>query len=769
MPLILCLVLIGSVSNAQEGTAQNNAKTEPSAYIHYGHLERWKEDNLQITAFTENVELYHAGKVIKADTLIAWNKADAPGQTNGNADGTVFNEVYAEGNIKVISEDDTLLADRFYYNFANDTGVSINVEIRTSSRLEGEKSEPVIIRAKMVYQSDKKTSTAHQATITTCTHGVPHYYFWASTIKFTNDEKGKIISFTNIIPHFWGIPFFYFPYYSKTLGQDSLLRSVHYERTYRFGATVQSNWGINLDKFKRDENGEILKDGDGRYKTKRWGDLSLEHAYFQRRGNGFEPGLKYKWLNYNGYIKGYYIDDKGPVPTSYDRGLYGLFGEPLPTEQTSRYRIHAFHRQQLSDKIRADAEVYSLSDRLFQIEFFERETKEEKAPESYVYLRRLDDNSGQTLLGRKRLNEFQSQTEYLPALNYYLINQPLKYVPVYGTLNAEVSKLNLKYDEKTGLASESLSRFDLMGELSSPQQISFIKVTPFVSTRLTGYDKGIQQDNYLDRFISSGGVRLFSQFNRVFDTKNKYLGINNVMHTVSLEARYNNNYQVTRLPSELINTDQIDQLTEFSEWYFEVRNRFKTRSSQAPPDDTNYNEFLNIGLAIERYPVSNRDTISFNSSNYLYPMSWITLAPDKNGSFEERRTSNLDMDVLFTPNLPFSFFGKTEYNTEKHKPEVNTAGISFVPYTGWNIAITERYIIDSSNALSLGLSCTPVEKWQVSIAEQYDFKQDTFTNRNYSLQRDLHEFFLNFSITVDKGKDETFFAVTLTPKGVFKR
>ncbi|MFH1227966.1 MAG: hypothetical protein V1701_08720 [Planctomycetota bacterium] len=763
MLLILCLVFISRASNAQDSAGRNNAN------IHYGHLERWKEDNLQITAFTGNVELYHAGKVIKADTLIAWNKVDASGQASGNADDTVFNEVYAEGNIKVISEDDTLLADRFYYNFINDTGVSVNVEIRTSARLDNAKSEPLVIRAKMVYQLDKKTSTAHQAIVTTCTHGKPHYYFWASTIKFTDDEKGKIISFFNIVPHFWGIPFFYFPYYSKTLGEDNLLRSVHYERTYRFGKTLQSNWGINIDKYKRDENGEILKDSDGRYKTKRWGDLTLEHSYYERRGNGFKPSLRYNWLDYNGYIKGYYINDKGPFPTTYDRGLYGYFGEPLPTEETARYRIHAFHRQQLSDKIRADAEIYYLSDRMFQIEFFEREAKEEKSPESYVYLRRLDGNSGQTLLGRERLNKFQSQTEYLPALNYYLINEPLKYVPVYGSLNAGVSKLNLKYDEKTGLLSESLSRFDLMGELSSPHQIFFVKATPFISTRLTGYDKGVQQDNYLDRYVSSAGLRLFSQFNRVFDTKNKYLGINNIMHIVSLDARYNNNYQVTTAPSELINTDQIDQLNEFSEWYFEIRNRFKTRSSQAQPEDNNYNEFLNIGIAIEKYPSANRDTTSFNSSNYLYPMNWITLAPDKNGNFMEKKISNLNVDVLFTPNLPFSFFGKTEYNTRDHKPEVNTAGINLVPYAGWNVAVTERYIINSSNALSLGLSCTPVEKWQVSISEQYDFKWNAFINRNYSLQRDLHEFFLNFSITVDKGKDETFFAVTLTPKGIFKR
>jgi lipopolysaccharide assembly outer membrane protein LptD (OstA) len=763
----LVILLCGSIiSNAyaQDKAAENN---KPQAYIRYGHLERWKEENTQITAFTGNVELYHAGKVIKADTLIAWNKGDVPETSNGEASPSVFNEVYAEGNIKVISEDDTILADRFYYNFANDTGLSINVEIRTSARIDNQRTEPLVLRAKMVYQIDKKTILAHQATVTSCTHGKPHYYFWASAIKFLDEEDGKRIVFYHIVPHFWGIPFFYIPYYSKSLDEDSLLRTVHYERTARFGATIQSKWGVNINKYKRDDDGNILKDKDGHYLIKRWGDLTLDDSYFQVRGNALEPELKYRWANYQGSISGYYINDKGPRPTAYDRGLYQLFNTPLPEDKTPRQRFKAFHRQSLNENIRADVEINSLSDRLLLIEFFEREAKEDKAPESYVYLRRVDNNTAQTLLGRMRLNEFQTQTEYLPRVNYYMLSQPVKNYPLYGSVNMEVSNIRQEYDELTLTPAQSHSRLDLSGELSVPQQMTFVRAMPFVSGRLTGYDKNLQENEYTERFIGSGGVRLSSEFSRLFEMGNKPIGINNLKHLISLDARYATNYQVTTGPNKLMATDQVDQIDEFGEWYFEIRNRFKTQNPSAQSDGNNYYEFLNIGLSLEKYPSARRDTTYFNNSSYFYPMNWIVLAPDASGAFPQRKTSNLNADVSFTPNLPFSIIGQSEYNTVINKAEVTTIGVSIIPYTGWVVSLTERYIMEKSNALALGLSCNPIEKWQLFISEQYDFKQESFTNRNYTLRRDFHEFFINFSAIVDKGKDETLFTVTFTPKGIF--
>ena len=768
--ILVCFSSSISSGHAQDKPPENNKpKIESSAYIHYGHLERWKEDNIQITAFTGNVELYHAGKVIKADTLIAWSRDNASEPSNGETSVAVFKEVYAEGNIKVITEDDTLLADRFYYNFLNDTGMSINVEIRTSAQIDTQRTEPLVLRAKMVYQVDKKTILAHQATVTSCPHGKPHYYFWASTIKFLNDENGKRIVFFHIIPHFFGIPFFYFPYYSKALDEDGILRTIHYERSARFGVTIQSEWGMNINKYKRDENGDILKDSEGHYKTKRWGDLTLKHSYFQVRGNAIEPKLKYRWVDYQGYIKGCYLSDKGPKPTDYDKGLYQLFSTPLPEHETTRRRFELFHRQALTENMRADIEMNLLSDRLFLTEFFEREAKEDKAPESYVYLRRVDNNTGQTLLGRMRLNEFQNQTEYLPKINYYGMSQPLKYLPLYGSFNMEVSNIQQEYDEFANLPVQSYSRFDLMGELTSSQQLSPVRVMPFVSGRLTGYDKGLQENDYVDRFVGSGGFRLSSEFSRLFEMQNQPMGIRNLKHIISLNARYANNYQVTTETGKLITTDQVDQIDEFGEWYFEIRNRFKTRSTSSPPESNNYYDFLNIGLALEKYPSVRRDTTFFDYSNYFYPMSWIVLAPDVNGGFPQRETSNLNMDISFTPNLPFSIVSQSEYNTITKKTEVATVGVSITPYTGWTVSLTERYIVERSNALALGLLCTPIEKWQLSISEQYDLTQESFINRNYTLRRDFHEFFVNFSAIVDKGKDETIFIVTFTPKGIFQR
>ncbi|MBI4712652.1 MAG: LPS-assembly protein LptD [Planctomycetes bacterium] len=752
---------------------------ELAAYIHYGHLERWKEDNTQITAFTNKVELYQANRLIKADTLITWSKetpapvpppagattptATAPAAAEKQKD-VIFDEVYAEGNISVITEDTRMYAERLYYNFADNTGVIINAEIRTTAEVRDGKSTPVILRSLVVYQTDKNTLLAKNCSVTTCPHGQPHYYVWAAQVKFVNDEKGKRLAFTHIIPHIWGIPFFWFPYYHKTVGDDPLLRSVHMERSERFGRTVIALVGYNINRYERDEKGALIKDKNGQLRLKRWGDLTLEGNFSEKRGAGWKPELKYRWQNYQGYLKAYYINDKGPDPANpYDAGIYAANGETMPAGQQERSRIKVFHRQQFNANLRADLEYYSISDRMVLPEFFDREYREEKTPETYLYLRHLRNNTGLAAMGRFRINEFQTQTEYLPRAKYYLFSHTLPAAvtevtgPVYYSGSLELNNSRLQYDEKTGLPSRSVARFDSYNEVSMSRQMDFLRVTPFISGRLTGYDQTISATNYADRFVGSGGVRLLSQFSRIFDIQNKLLGMNTIKHNVTFDIRYADNYKVTLPQDNLIATDDTNRLAEFREWYLEVRNRFKTKRGDS------YSDFLNIGLSLERYPAGKRDTTAINQNTYLYPMSWITISPTNTA----RDISNVNLDLLVTPNLPFTVSSRAEYNTDTKRTEVLTAGVTLTPYTGWSVSMTERYIMDKSNALGVALNCALIEKWQVAISDQYDFERQTFTNRLYSFKRDLHEFFLEFSIAVDKGKDEKVLNILLQPKGIF--
>ncbi|MEK7309615.1 MAG: hypothetical protein AAB038_02210 [Planctomycetota bacterium] len=734
-------------------------KSEPSAYVRYGQMEIRKEDSVQITAFTNKVELYQAGKILKAETLIARNKTKQENMMTGK--DLIFDEVYAEENVKVISENDILSADRFYYNFINDTAIIINLEIRTSSRDNRGQELTVVIRANIAYQVNKSTIIARNASVTTCPHGQPHYYFWAHQVSFIKDESGKHIIINHLVPHIVGIPVFYIPYYKKTLGEDSILRTARFSKSTRLGQSTDIKLGLNITKYVRDEKGEIMKDRDGYYKTKLWGDLTLDEHIYEKRGWASEPKLEYDWRNYEGFTKGYYIQDKGPDPDlKYNTLLYKTPQEMATVTNEERGRLQVFHRQNVTPNLRGDVEMYYLSDRYFLPEFFNDEYKEQKPPESYVYLRYLRYNKAMVLLEQPTLNSFRNKTDYQPRLKAYLMNEPLVFsgsIPfLYYSGTMEISSMQRERDDLPEIPGYQANRIDSFNEISVPLEMSFIKFTPFVLGRWTGYNKTPQDNNYTVRFVGSEGARVFTQFYRAFDLKEKPLGISKPVHTVSFDVRYTNNSYVSAPSSDLYFFDNTDRYDEFGEWFFEIRNRFKSEHNGA------YNEFLNIGLSIERYskPITN------TASNYLYPMSSLTIPPVESNDFPERKISDLNLDVLLTPAAPFSFRTVWQYNTNTHQGEVWYFNVNFVPYSQWLVSLYGNYILDRTDTYGLNLTCSPLEKWELSVADQYDFQAGDFINRRYSLRRDLHEFFLEFAVIIDKGKDEKNFNIMLSPKGI---
>lgn len=756
---VLYLLILNSPVCLLEST---ESPKEPSlaAYIRYGHMETWQEENRVITALTGKVELYQAHQTILAESLIGWGEMKSRA-TEGKEPSDIFDEIYAEGNVKIIRGKDQIWTDRVYYNFKTGQGIMLNVKIRTAYTDETGNipsgAVPLVIRAKEIYQINQTTLLAKHASVTTCPHGKPHYHFWVETVKFIWDEKGKRVTLTHIIPHIAGIPFFYWPYLSKTIGEDPFIRAIKIEKSKRFGVTSMIRYGININKYIREPSGEIKKDKLGYYRTTRWGDCTIQNTHYQKRGLAWEPELNYQWHRYEGFIKGYYLKDKGPDPDlEYEQQF-------LPLEHKDRGRGEIFHRQWLSENLRVETEMNWVSDRNFRQEFLETEYKEGKEPESYGYLRYISQNKGVTILERLRPNEFQTQTEYLPRLSGMIISEPIfsrqGYPRLYFSSFTEGSNIRIRYDDELDQGSLRSWRIDSLNEIMTRLAIKPLNLAPFFAARYTGYEQGTVEDNYLDRFVASGGLKLSTQFYKKYGNTDQTTPTTELIHYLSLDFRYTNNFQVTTRPTSLMPFDSTDQINKFEEGYFELRNRFVKNGS----------EFLNVGTAVEYYPESYRDTTAPNPNNYFYPMNWITLAPDKQVQYPRRRFSNIYLDVRCLSLNPLGLYLNTEYNTYQKATEVLNTTVSLNPYPGWSLSLSERYVREMSNALGLNLVCVPIEKWQLGISDQYDFEQHRFTNRVYTIRRDLHELFLEFTIWVDKGKGETLYNITLTPRGLFER
>jgi hypothetical protein len=759
-------MLSAIVSIAQEKPPENGKapkETELSAYINYKKFTIVKEEPF-IVAF-EDVLAYLPDRTIKADYLIAWRYGKAEDKTD-----FPFDEIYCEGNIQITIEKDTIRADRAYYNIKNGQGIIKNIEWRTVLTDEkgnvSSNSLPVVIRSAEIIQTSQNVFKAYKASVTTCPHGKPHYDFFAWKVVFTKVGTSKAISLYHVIPRYEGIPFFYIPYMYKVIGNEPIIRSLRGERNTRFGFTSIIELGVNINKYELDENGAPVKDKNGFYIPKRWGDLTLENDYYRKRGLAWRPELEYKWDNYYGKIGGFYIRDKGPDPNNaYDRQF-------LPMEEERRWRVNVFNRHydfMGVPGLRYDVEYSGMSDRNVLLEYFEKEAREDKEQETYGYLRWTKENAGLTLLERPRINDFQTQTEYLPRVQAQLfkISKDV-FLPLYFSSFNELSNIRRRFDEINPSSDMlRLIRFDSLNELSTSFGLAFVNFTPFASSRFTTYENGALEEGYTDRFIGSQGLRAFSQFHRFINTKSPKFGIDKIHHLLSLDIRYSNNMVVSDKPAELIQYDNTDKLDYFSEYYLEIRNRFETGSEEK------YFQFMELGIAAEYYPRAERDTVSEKYSNYLYPMNWITLSPENPAAaapaFPKRHLSNINMDLTLTPRAIFSVNSSAEYNTYEKLVEVMNSALNITPYPEWNLGLFHHYLRDQTNTVGFSLSCSPIDKWWLKISEQYDFESNKFNTISYNLQRDLHEFLLEFGIVRDTGKDEFMFYVNINPKGLFKR
>ena len=806
--LYLCLFLLlfssEIISQTPSTSPADEKDSEKLASYIVGKFTVLQEDGTPVYAITplkdkaSKAIIYLPDRVISAESIIAWVKKkdeatpsgpspsptlagpipperESPSPERGKKTDYPFAEIYAEGNLEITMGKDRILADCAYYDIRNGRGVILNVEIHTiytdeKSNIPPE-AVPLIIRAKEVYQINETTLIAKNASVTTCSHGAPHYDLLVKTIVFTRDEGGKRFVFYHIFPRISGIPFFYIPYLSKTIGSDPFIRAVRIENSTRFGNTVHIKYGLNLREPKVDDNGIPLKNKDGSYIYKRCGDFTIQNDYYQKRGLGWMPELSYNHKDYTALVKGYYIRDKGPDPDiAYDRQF-------LPMETDKRGRLRGFQRVDnfLYPHLRLDTEFSYLSDRHFLQEYFDTEFKEGKEQETYGYLRLNQNNQGLSLLERSRLNDFQTQVEYLPRLSYSLLKQPLltlgqKYTLYFSDIT-EVANRRLQLDEDLNQSATPRNvRFDTYNEITLPFHFSALaglSLTPFLAGRYTAYEDGALEEDYTDRWVGTNGLRLFTQFYRVFNTNIPALGLNQVRHSISFDARYTNNSVVTTSPTKLIQYDSVDQMDRFTEYYLEIRNRFGTKG--AGSGDGPFRDFLTIGAAVEYYPDAQRDTTQVNTANYLYPMNWIVLAPDSHQQYLQRDFSNIYLDLAFTPQSFFSVYLDTQYNSEWRRTEIFNTSLNINPYPGWSTSLSQRYSFGNTNATGLALTCSPIEKWQVSISEQYDFRADAFTNRSYTFRRDLHEFYLDFIVSIDAGKNEKSFNIMFTPKGIFER
>ncbi len=301
---------------------------------------------------------------------------------------------------------------------------------------------------------------AQSVAFSTCTNapGHRHYEIGARRLRLRPDRD---LTAHHAVVRFFGVPLLYLPYYWKDMQTNYGLR---FEPGYR------GRWGAYL---LSSYTARIYRDEDNRR-------VNWRTSVDLRSSRGVALGQRFEWHLQeagDGWLSIYGVDDqKRPLP-------YGV-------EETDRYRIRLNHTLDLSPRDRVRAQALYVSDDQFMRDFFEREHRAMRQPDSYLSYTHTAPDHAYGLIGRLRLNEFYDQVERLPEAWLNLNSRELGETGLYYESRHAASFLRQQFDERRTPQPDTYDagRFDSWHHLSYPLRLAgFLNVVPRAVYRGTYY------------------------------------------------------------------------------------------------------------------------------------------------------------------------------------------------------------------------------------------------------------------------------------------
>ena len=373
---------------------------------------------------------------ISTDRVVIWSDAAQEGfslddRAGSGGDGTAF-EVYMEGNIVFRQSDRVIYASSMYYNVQQETGVVLNAELLTSiPQYDG----VIRLRSDVLRQLGESRFQANNAAITSSRMGVPRYWFQAGELEFEDRTQPRVDPFSGapVVDPRTGepvldgdrlatarrnavyvgeVPIFFWPTFSTNLVRPTTyINRIRLSSDRVFGTQIGLGFDLNQ-----------LTGLGARFPGTNW---SGTIDYLSDRGLGFGTTYDYVLDGFlgvpgetRGFLDAWGIDDRGVDNLGADRRM-------LTPEEDFRGRVLWQHRQRMINGLQVTAELGFLSDRNFLEQYYEREWDQWKDQATGLELKYLTGNGSWNLRTDFRLNDFFTQTEWLPRFDHFQLGQSL--------------------------------------------------------------------------------------------------------------------------------------------------------------------------------------------------------------------------------------------------------------------------------------------------------------------------------------------------------
>ena len=647
----------------------------------------------------------------------------------GGKKGRKYIEAYAEGNVFIYEDGLTMKAPRIFYDKTAKKGIIIDGEIKAYSAT---RAIPMVYEAKQIKRASKNVFMAKDAMLSITEMGKPNVWFACKKMTITGEGEDRIATTTHNAIFVEGVPVFYWPVFKTRLqGESAPLRRIHYSSSSSFGNRVQTIW----DLFALGVDSSRIRSYD------KWSNLYLTLDFLEARGMGIGLDFEYARAESQGFFTSYFIDDHGED-----------FKDQL-RKRDERGRFRWQHRQQLLEDLQLDVEFSYISDAGFLDEYFEREAKEEKEQETYIYLKYTPaDFAALTFLFRPRTNNFQNYVEYQPQVGVNIIGYPVSLGAHKFTFynDTELANVRTRYRDPLDMREPRAYRSDTRNEIEYPFSIGPVNVVPYAGARLSYYDatwvKGTSE-----RWALSYGLRASSRLHRIYDYENDLLNIHKVRHIIIPDFEMRRVYGVDLRPTDVFPNDAVDDVDNLDMFSFGVRQRWQTKRSvrsgnPEAPAKLRVEDLALFDLEVSVYPNHERDNAGKSLSNFewraeYYFSNRVALLSDGEFDFRDSRWEVINVGLRVNQSPKMSFY------------------------------VGNRYAEDAgSSILILRTDYKVNERWSLGYYEQHDYNQQRAIARSVFFQRRFDQWLGQFSIVQDEGENggagETTYFVQFTPVGV---
>ena len=691
------------------------------------------------------------------------------------AAGENVEAIYMSGDVVMTEGQRTIRADEIYYDFARKKALAVNAEMRSFDVLRG---IPIYVRAAKLRQLAENKFSGEDMTVTSSEFYLPQVSANASSVIITDTssvdaQTGEVSNrsydaeMRDVRLKLEDRTIFYWPYMRSNLERpDVPLKSVHTGHDSTWGTSVESRWYLSRLLGLREPEGT---------------ESTLAVDYYSNRGVGGGAEIEYASEDQFGRLLGYVIEDRGED----DLGRHSSRRNLEPPREL-RGQFFWQHRQFLPYNWQMTTGVGYSSDEYFLEEYFRSEFNAGAERETYIHLKRLEDNWALSLLGKGRLNDFADEKEELPGVEFHLTGQSLFDDRFTFYSDSEVGRLRQMIgDEHTIAISEEHFTFALQrAELDMPLRMEAFKVVPFMAGTFgyddrSGFTRTLVDGSSSGSFgedkvwLGEGGVRIGTQYWKVYPgVKSRLWDLKGLRHIIKPQlaaVHYEESDSVV---------DQRDALN------VGVSQRLQTK--RGPAGEERPVDWARLDMDVTWVEDPSHDASSSGPDRFMWNKPFVPLRIISAPQIFSGDLSGLQRFEVFGPRRNYfgadgvvrlsdtaAVLGDMNFDMQSGVVQQLNVGISRMRWPNLSYYIGSRYlrrveVLDEkgTNAFTFAATYVLDPRYTVVFAQQFDFDYGKNLRSDITLIRRYHRVYCAFTYSADESLDRQAIVFSIWPEGL---